>query len=68
MKIELDPLNQDELSQAKLMLKAGKYYSTLDDIYQLCRGYLKHNDTTNIEIANTLIEEIKSMAYVLDDE
>lgn len=68
MKLEFDILNQDEKAQARLMLNAGKYYSTLDDIYQLCRGYLKHNDTTNIEIANTLIEEIKSMAYVLDDE
>lgn len=68
MRIEFDVLNQDEKEQARLMLNAGKYYSTLDDIYQLCRGYLKYNDTNNIEIANTLIEEIKSMAYVLEDE
>ena len=68
MRLEFDVLNQDEKEQARLMLNAGKYYSTLDDIYQLCRGYLKYNDTTNVEIANTLIEEIKSLAYVLEDE
>lgn len=62
MRIEFDPLDQDEKEEIKSFLSTHAKTAALDEIYNLARTQLKHGDPEDKEALVRALEEIKAIA------
>lgn len=75
MKINIS-FESEEKSEIMGLLKSGDYVSSLDEIYIITRGVLKHSEPksesvedlqTYIEYLKSVMDKIKSLASVIHE-
>lgn len=62
-KVIFEYLEYQDKDEIKRHVNASEYYSDLNDIYNMVRSYLKHNEIT-VESATALLEKIKEISYL----